>query len=216
MLVLKCLELNLLGLEELSLKIREIYNKLEELWNIWTVAVLGTMIGEQDFLTEYQWTSDGGFVAFVWIVTKVYLFSVSQICDKKNNVLFSKNECLVLSSDFKLLDEKPSSMLRVTDDFNRFSWVFFLASKDETSGILKRFITEIENQLNHKVKVIRCDNGIEFKNREMNEFYGLKWIKGEFSVARTPQQNRVDERKNRTLIEAARTMLADSLQPTVF
>ncbi|GKC10984.1 putative ribonuclease H-like domain-containing protein, partial [Tanacetum coccineum] len=63
--------------------------------------------------------------------------------------------------------------LVVTDDFSRFSWVFFLASKDETSGILKRFITEIENQLNHKVKVIRSDNGTEFKNREMNEFYPL-------------------------------------------
>ncbi|GJV95399.1 putative reverse transcriptase domain-containing protein [Tanacetum coccineum] len=43
--------------------------------------------------------------------------------------------------------------LVVTDDFSRFSWVFFLASKDETSGILKRFITEIENQLNHKQSV---------------------------------------------------------------
>ncbi|GJU20016.1 putative ribonuclease H-like domain-containing protein [Tanacetum coccineum] len=106
--------------------------------------------------------------------------------------------------------------LVVTDDFSRFSWVFFLASKDETSGILKRFITEIENQLNHKVKVIRCDNGTEFKNREMNELCGLKGIKREFSVARTPQQNGVAERKNRTLIEAARTMLADSLLPTVF
>ncbi|GKC74169.1 putative ribonuclease H-like domain-containing protein [Tanacetum coccineum] len=108
------------------------------------------------------------------------------------------------------------SVRGVTDDFSRFSWVFFLASKDETSGILKRFITEIENQLNHKVKVIRCDNGIEFKNREMNEFCGLKGIKREFSVARTLQQNRVTERKNRTLIEAARTILADSLLPTIF
>ncbi|GJU12752.1 putative ribonuclease H-like domain-containing protein [Tanacetum coccineum] len=77
-------------------------------------------------------------------------------------------------------------------------------------------ITEIENQLNHKVKVIRCDNGTEFKNKEMNEFYGLKGIKREFSVARTPQQNEVTERKNRTLIEAARTMLADSLLPIIF
>ncbi|GKA08362.1 putative ribonuclease H-like domain-containing protein, partial [Tanacetum coccineum] len=56
----------------------------------------------------------------------------------------------------------------------------------------------------------------EFKNREMNEFCGLKGIKREFSVARTPQQNGVVKRKNRTLIEVARTMLADSLLPTVF
>ncbi|GKA79976.1 putative ribonuclease H-like domain-containing protein [Tanacetum coccineum] len=50
----------------------------------------------------------------------------------------------------------------------------------------------------------------------MNQFCGMKWIKREFSVARTPQQNGVAERKNRTLIEAARTMLADSLLPTTF
>ncbi|GKC68754.1 putative ribonuclease H-like domain-containing protein [Tanacetum coccineum] len=106
--------------------------------------------------------------------------------------------------------------LVVTDDYSRFSWVFFLATKDETSGILKTFITGIENQINHKVKIIRCDNGTEFKNNDMNQFCGIKGIKREFSVARTPQQNRVIERKNRILIEAARTMLADSLLPTTF
>ncbi|GJS90820.1 retrovirus-related pol polyprotein from transposon TNT 1-94 [Tanacetum coccineum] len=104
----------------------------------------------------------------------------------------------------------------VTDDFSRFSWVFFLATKDETSGILKTFITEIENQLDHKVKVIRSDNGTEFKNSVMNQFCEMKGIKREFSVARTPQQNGVAERKNRTLIEAARTMLVDSKLPTTF
>ncbi|GJZ04090.1 putative ribonuclease H-like domain-containing protein [Tanacetum coccineum] len=74
------------------------------------------------------------------------------------------------------------------------SWVFFLATNDET----------------------RCDNGTEFKNNDMNQLCGMKGIKREFSVAKTPQQNRVAERKNRTLIEAARTMLADSLLPTTF
>ncbi|GJX79862.1 putative ribonuclease H-like domain-containing protein [Tanacetum coccineum] len=111
---------------------------------------------------------------------------------------------------------KKSYCLVVTDDFSRFSWVFFLATKDETSGILKTFITEIENQLDHKVKVIRSDNGTEFKNSIMNQFCEIKGIKREFSVARTPQQNGVAERKNRTLIEAARTMLVDSKLPTTF
>ncbi|GJT61200.1 putative ribonuclease H-like domain-containing protein [Tanacetum coccineum] len=97
--------------------------------------------------------------------------------------------------------------LVVTDDYSRFTWVFFLASKDETSGILKNFITEIENLVDKKVKIIRCDNGTEFKNRVMNEFCEKKGIKREFSVARTPQQNGVAERRNRTLIEAARTMV---------
>ncbi|GJV39386.1 putative ribonuclease H-like domain-containing protein [Tanacetum coccineum] len=99
---------------------------------------------------------------------------------------------------------------------SRYSWVFFLATNDETSGILKTFITGIENQINHKVKIIRCDNRTEFKNNDMNQFCGMKGIKRQFSVARTPQQNKVAKRKNRTLIEAARTMLADSLLPTTF
>ncbi|GJW41667.1 putative ribonuclease H-like domain-containing protein [Tanacetum coccineum] len=102
------------------------------------------------------------------------------------------------------------------DDYSRFSWVFFLATKDETSGILKSFIIRVENLIDQRVKVIRCDNGTEFKNKEMNQFCERKGIKGEFSVARTPQQNRVAERKNGTLIEAARTMLADSKLPTTF
>ncbi|GKA42436.1 putative ribonuclease H-like domain-containing protein [Tanacetum coccineum] len=166
---------------------------------------------------------------------KFNLFSVSQICDRKNSVLFTKTKCLILSPDFKLPDEsqvllkvpRKNNMYSfdlknvflskvVTDDYSRFSWVFFLAKKDETSGILKNFITGIENQLNHKVKIIRCDNGTEFKNYEMNQFCGIKGIKREFSNARTPQQNGVAERKNRTLIEAARTMLADSLLPIPF
>ncbi|GJT98160.1 putative ribonuclease H-like domain-containing protein [Tanacetum coccineum] len=75
---------------------------------------------------------------------------------------------------------------------------------------------KIENQLNHRVKIIRSNNGTEFKNRDMLEFYRNKGIKQEYSNARTPQQNRVAERKNRTLIEAARTILADSLLPTTF
>ncbi|GJS94028.1 putative ribonuclease H-like domain-containing protein [Tanacetum coccineum] len=106
--------------------------------------------------------------------------------------------------------------LVVTDDYSRFTWVFFLATKDETSGILKSFITEVENLVDKKVKIIRCDNGTEFKNRVMSEFCEKKGIKKEFSVARTPQQNGVAERRNKTLIEAARTMLADSKLPTTF
>nr|GEW77075.1 putative ribonuclease H-like domain-containing protein [Tanacetum cinerariifolium] len=111
---------------------------------------------------------------------------------------------------------KKSYCLVITNDFSRFSWVFILAIKDEISGILKTFITGIENQLDCKVKVIRCDNGIEFKNSVMNQLCDMKGIKREFSVARTPQQNGVAERKNRTLIEAARTMLVDYKLPTTF
>ncbi|GKC12209.1 putative ribonuclease H-like domain-containing protein [Tanacetum coccineum] len=226
------------------------------------------------------------------------------MCDKKNSVLFTETECLVLSPDFKLIDEsqvllrvprqnnmysfdlknvvpsgdltclfakatidesklwhrrlghkgkqhkascktklvssisQPLQMLHmdlfgptsvrsinhktyclvVTDDFSRFSWVFFLATKSETSGILKKFITEIENQLNHKVKVIRSDNGTEFKNREMDEFCGQKGIKREYSVARTPQQNGVagEEKIGTADWDAWDTMLAELTFTIVF
>nr|GEY21534.1 hypothetical protein [Tanacetum cinerariifolium] len=110
---------------------------------------------------------------------KFNLFSVLQMCDKKNNVLFTDTKCLVLSFDFKLPD----------------------ASQDETASVLKTFIVGLENLLSLKVKIIRCNNGTEFKNADLNQFYGLKGIKMEFSVHRPPQQNGIAERKNRTLIE---------------
>nr|GFA97323.1 putative ribonuclease H-like domain-containing protein [Tanacetum cinerariifolium] len=112
-------------------------------------------------------------------------------------------------------DHKYYSLV-VTDDFSRFSWAFFLGTKDETFYILKDFVALIENQLNKKVKAIRCDNGTEFQNAKLIALCGQKGIKRDYSNARTPQQNRVAERKNRTLIEAARSMLADSKLPTMF
>ncbi|GKF04929.1 putative ribonuclease H-like domain-containing protein, partial [Tanacetum coccineum] len=212
------------------------------------------------------------------------LFSVSQMCDKKNSVLFTDSAYFVLSPNFRLPDESQV-LLKIPRKNNMYSvdmknivpkesltclvakatldesmlWhrrlghinsktinklvkdnlvrglpakcfendqtcVAFLkgkqrkasSSKDETSGILKTFITEIENLVNKKVKIIRYDNKTEFKNRVMNEFFEKKNIKREYSVARTPQQNGIAKRRNRTLIEAARTMLADSKLPTTF
>nr|GFA09919.1 putative ribonuclease H-like domain-containing protein [Tanacetum cinerariifolium] len=115
----------------------------------------------------------------------------------------------------KILSKK-SYCLVITDDYSRFSWVFFLASKDETPSVLKTFIIGLENLLTLKLKIIRCDNGTEFKNSNLNQFCGVKGIKREVSVPRTPQQNGIAERKNRTLIKAARTLLADSLLPIPF
>nr|GFA91338.1 putative ribonuclease H-like domain-containing protein [Tanacetum cinerariifolium] len=111
---------------------------------------------------------------------------------------------------------KKSYCLVITDDYSRFSWVFFLASKDETAYVLKTFIIDLENLLSLKVKIIRCDNRTKFKNADLNQFCGLKGIKREFSVPRTPQQNGIAERKNKTLIEAARTLLAYSILPIPF
>nr|GEV71172.1 hypothetical protein [Tanacetum cinerariifolium] len=75
-----------------------------------------------------------------------------------------------------------SYCLVIIDDYSRFSWVFFLASKDETPTVLKTFIIGLENLLSLKVKIIICDNGTEFKNADLNQFCGLKGIKREFSA----------------------------------
>ncbi|GKD46137.1 putative ribonuclease H-like domain-containing protein [Tanacetum coccineum] len=296
--------------------------------------------GNKCSLTEYEYY-DGGFVSFrdgkgrisrkgkIKIGTldfdnvyfckelKYKLFSVSQICDKKNNVLFTDTECLVLSSDFKLLDESQV-LLRVPRNDNIYSvdlksvvptkgltCLFTMAIIDESklwhrrlghinfknmnklmrgnlarglpskifendhsyvsckkgkqhkasykaklvnsiskplhmlhmdlfsptnvkSLMKKDHLGKFDGKVNEgyfvgysviskatrvfnkrtrivKVKVIRSDNGTEFKNSVMNQFCERKGIKREFSVARTAQQNGVAERRNRTLIKAART-----------
>nr|GEX86203.1 putative ribonuclease H-like domain-containing protein [Tanacetum cinerariifolium] len=154
------------------------------------------------------------------MVDLLHLMEVLKEENYHKSVLFTETRCLVLSPDFKLLDENQV-LLKVPRQNNMYRFDLKNvapsgASKDETSGILKTFITSIENQINHMVKIIRCDNGTEFKNSKMNQFYQMKWNKREFSIVGIPQQNGVAERKNRTLIEAARTMLADLLLPTTF
>ncbi|KAI3734576.1 hypothetical protein L6452_14047 [Arctium lappa] len=111
---------------------------------------------------------------------------------------------------------KKSYCLVIVDDYSRFTWVYFLRTKDETSGVIKSFILRIENQTNQKVKVIRSDNGTEFKNFDLNTFCEEKGIERQYSAPRTPQQNGVAERRNRTLIEAARSLLVDSKLPITF
>nr|GEY86823.1 hypothetical protein [Tanacetum cinerariifolium] len=138
-----------------------------------------------------------------------------------------QKECIVLGRDFKLLDDAnillrtPGQHNMYSSDLNNivphrdltclvakafadeFTWTFFLKTKDETSGILRKFITEIENLQDLKVKFIRCDNRGEFRNKVLNDFCSQKGIKREFSNARTPQQNGVSERRNRVLVNKA-------------
>nr|GEZ15358.1 putative ribonuclease H-like domain-containing protein [Tanacetum cinerariifolium] len=118
-------------------------------------------------------------------------------------------------TSIRSIDHKYYSLV-ITDDFSRFYWAFFLGTKDETFYILKNFIALIENQLNKKVKAIRCDNGTKFWNAKLISLCGEKGVKRDYSNAKTPQQNGVAECKNRTLIEVARSMLADSKLPTMF
>ncbi|GKC80597.1 putative ribonuclease H-like domain-containing protein, partial [Tanacetum coccineum] len=156
----------------------------------------GNMSCLSDF-KEFEWR-----ICYTWGPIKE---GKLQMCDKKNSIVFTDTRCFVLSPDFKLADESQATtdlhcygiggIGKATQSL-LFTWVFILATKDETRGILKRFLTETENLVDKKVKIIRCDNGTEFKNKVMSEFCEEKGIKKEFS--------------------AARTMLADSKLPTTF
>ncbi|GJU61399.1 retrovirus-related pol polyprotein from transposon TNT 1-94 [Tanacetum coccineum] len=104
-------------------------------------------------------------------------------------------------------------ILVIVDDYSRYTWVYFLHSKDETPEIIKKFIAQA--QLNYKAKVckIRTDNGTEFKNATLKAHYEKLGIMQQFSTARTPQQNGVVERRNNHSWKLISTMLIFSRLP---
>ncbi|GJW71475.1 retrovirus-related pol polyprotein from transposon TNT 1-94 [Tanacetum coccineum] len=104
-------------------------------------------------------------------------------------------------------------ILVIVDDYSRFTWVRFLRTKDEAPEAIIKCIKNIQVRLNATVRNVRTDNGTEFVNQTLREFYENVGISHQTSVARTPQQNGVVERQNRTLVEAARTMLIFSKAP---
>ncbi|GJY06732.1 ribonuclease H-like domain-containing protein [Tanacetum coccineum] len=175
------------------------------------------------------------------------LFSVSQICDKKNKVLFTDTECLVLTKEFQL-PENSQVVLRVPRRHNLYSFnlteiqperditcLLAKASSDESTKWHRRMAHVNFKNIN-KLAKHGLVNGLPsklFTNDHNLDPFGPTSINGiesqvsntlvytddlsrDYSNAKTPQQNGVAERKNRTLIEAARTMLADSKLPTMF
>ncbi|GJU23724.1 retrovirus-related pol polyprotein from transposon TNT 1-94, partial [Tanacetum coccineum] len=98
-------------------------------------------------------------------------------------------------------------ILVIVDDYSRFTWVKFLRSKDETPAVVIKFLKQIQVGLNKTVRYVRTDNGTEFVNKDLTDYYERVSIFHQKTVPRTPQQNGVVERRNRTLVEAARTML---------
>jgi transposase InsO family protein len=106
--------------------------------------------------------------------------------------------------------------LVIVDDYSRFTWVFFLQEKSQTQETLKRFLRWAQNEFGLRIKKIRSDNGTEFKNSQIEGFIEEEGIKHELSSPYTPQQNGVVERKNRTLLDMARTMLDEYKTPDRF
>ncbi|KAL3510114.1 hypothetical protein ACH5RR_029515 [Cinchona calisaya] len=104
----------------------------------------------------------------------------------------------------------------IVDDYSRFTWVLFLAHKNEAFEKFVKLFSKIQNLLDTKIVRLRSDNGAEFKFGGFPDFCDHNGIFHEFSVVRVPQQNGVVERKNRTLQETARTMISECDLPQYF
>nr|GEV10825.1 retrovirus-related Pol polyprotein from transposon TNT 1-94 [Tanacetum cinerariifolium] len=101
----------------------------------------------------------------------------------------------------------PMRVASINDDYSRYTWVHFLRTKDETPEVIKNFLKKISVRLQAPGIIVRTDNGTELKNHILKEYFDSAGITHETSAAKTPQQNGVIERRNCTLVEAARTML---------
>ena len=104
----------------------------------------------------------------------------------------------------------------IVDDFSRYTWTIFMKNKSDTFENFKTFVKRIQNAKDLKIKNIRSDHGGEFENEDFETFCKKKGINHNFSFPRTPQQNGVVERKNRTLQECARTLLNGCSLPKHF
>ncbi|GJR38795.1 retrovirus-related pol polyprotein from transposon TNT 1-94 [Tanacetum coccineum] len=107
-------------------------------------------------------------------------------------------------------------ILVIVDEYSRYTWTLFLKSKDEIPEVLKEFLTMIQRNLQAPVIFVRTDRGIEFLNKTLHAFFKEEGIEHQTSTPRTPEQNGVVERQNRTLVEAARKMLSASKLPLFF
>lgn len=102
------------------------------------------------------------------------------------------------------------------DDYTRMTWVYFMREKSEVFKIFTKFKNLVENQSNQKIKVIRSDRGKEYTSNAFNKFCEDEGVEHQLTVGYAPEQNGVSERKNRTVMEMARSMLEDKGMPKTF
>jgi transposase InsO family protein len=107
-------------------------------------------------------------------------------------------------------------VLVIVDDYSRYSWVFFLESKDEVFEHFQSLALRLNNEHSNCLKVIHSDNGIEFRNASFDQFCLDHGVDQQFSAPCVPQQNEVMEQKNRTLVEMVRMMLDEHRTPRYF
>jgi transposase InsO family protein len=115
---------------------------------------------------------------------------------------------LFIPTTYRSVDGNSYGLV-VVDDYSRYTWVFFLSDISNVFSIFKGFAKRAKNEFEFKIKKIRSDNGFEFKNSRIEDYCDEKGIKHEFSAKYTPQQNRVVERNNQTVIDMVRSLLSE-------
>jgi len=106
--------------------------------------------------------------------------------------------------------------LSIVDDKSRATWVHLMATKSAAFPLLKTFVTYVERQYEATVKIIRTDNGLEFKDPSALAFYKTQGIIHQTTCVDTPQQNVIVERKHQHLLQMVRALLFQSNIPNKF
>jgi transposase InsO family protein len=105
----------------------------------------------------------------------------------------------------------------IVGDFFRYSWVLFMAAKDEAFTHARDLILWLQNEFSkNAMKMIRSENGTKFKNIHFETFCASLGLEHQFSSLYVPRQNGIVEHKNQTLVEMARTMFDEHRTPSVF
>ncbi|GJT03945.1 retrovirus-related pol polyprotein from transposon TNT 1-94 [Tanacetum coccineum] len=164
------------------------------------------------------------------VVLEMILQETRKACEKRKHhrASFKRKRSIFINKSLHLLHMdlfgpvKPQTISHnkytfvIVDEYSRYTWVFCLNKKSHVADCIMSFIKKMKNLNEVRVKKLRSDNGTEFRNQKLEEFYDEKGISQNFSSPCTPEQNGVAQRKNRTLIEAARTMLNSAKLPKQF
>ena len=114
------------------------------------------------------------------------------------------------------LKQQKRYLISFIDDFSRKAWIYFLVEKSEALVIFKQYKSCVEKEIGSYIKCLHTDRGGEFTSQDFNEFCKENGIKRQLTAAYTPQQNRVAERKNQTIMNMVRSMLLEKKLPETF
>nr|GFA21574.1 integrase, catalytic region, zinc finger, CCHC-type, peptidase aspartic, catalytic [Tanacetum cinerariifolium] len=161
------------------------------------------------------------------------LFSVDQFCNADLEVAFRKSTCYIRDlkgndlltgsrgTDLYLITlqdtKSPNPICLMAKATSSQAWLWHRRlTKDETAEVLIDFLRLVQKGLQAQVRVVRTDKGTEFLNQTLHAYFAAEGILHQTSVARTPEQNGVVERRNRTFVEGARIMLSTTKVPLFF